>query len=43
MYLLWFNKKLIIYLDGPTYFSKDSKNHSSDDTWLQKNVAMLLK
>ena len=43
MYLLWFNKKFIIYLDGPTYFSKDSKNHSSDDTWLQKNVAMLLK
>ncbi|WZZ04087.1 hypothetical protein YC2023_090008 [Brassica napus] len=22
---------------GPTYFSKDSKNHSIDDTWLQKN------
>ena len=43
MYLLWFNKNLIIYLDGPTYFSKDSKNHYSDDTWLQKNVAMLLK
>ena len=32
MHLLWFNKKFIIYLDGPTYFSKDSKNHFSDDT-----------
>ena len=42
-YLLWFNKKLIIYLDGPIYFSKDSKNHSSDDIWLKKNVVMLLK
>ncbi|WZZ86664.1 hypothetical protein YC2023_115243 [Brassica napus] len=24
--------------DGPTYFSNDSKNHSSDDMWLQKEV-----
>ena len=29
-------KKLIICLDGPTYFSKDSKNHHSDDMWVQK-------
>ena len=43
MYVLWFNKKLIIFLDEPTFFSKDSKNHSSDDTLLQKNVSMLLK
>ena len=31
MHLLWFNKKLIIYLNVPTYFSKDFKNHYSDD------------
>ncbi|WZZ34911.1 hypothetical protein YC2023_018312 [Brassica napus] len=31
-------KVLIIYLDGPTYFSKDSKNDFGDDTWLQKNI-----
>ena len=29
-------------LDGPTYFYRNSKNHYSDDTWLQKNVVMLL-
>ena len=43
MYLLWVNKKLIIYLDGPIYFYKNSKNHFSDDTYLQKKVVMLLK
>ena len=36
-------KSLLYNLDGPTYFSKDSKNHSSDDMWLQKNIVMLLK
>ena len=25
-------KKLIIYFDGPIYFSKDSKNDCGDDT-----------
>ena len=29
-------KNIIIYLDKPTYFSKDSKNHFSGDTWLPK-------
>ena len=29
-------KKLIIYLNEPTYFSKDSKNHYSNDMCLQK-------
>ena len=29
-----FNKKLIIYLDGPTYFFKIFKNHCGDDMWL---------
>ena len=36
-------KNLIIKLDGPTYFSNDSKNHPSDDMWLQKEVVMFLK
>ena len=27
-------KKIIIYLNGQTYFSKDSKNHYGDETWL---------
>ncbi|WZY89239.1 hypothetical protein YC2023_045974 [Brassica napus] len=31
------------YDHEPTYFSKDSKNHSSDDTWLQKNVSAKLR
>ena len=31
-----------MFLDGPTYFSKDSKNHPNDNTWLPKNIAMLL-
>ena len=29
-------KKLVIYLDEPTYFSKDSKTLCGDDTWLHK-------
>ena len=33
-------KKYNIYLYGPTYFSKNSKNHSSNDTWLRKHVVM---
>ena len=28
--------KNIICLGGPIYFLNDFKNHSSDDTWLQK-------
>ena len=36
-----FNKKYNIYLYGPTYFSKDSKNQPSDDTWLRKHVVIL--
>ena len=31
-----------MFLDGPTYFSMDSKNHSSDNTWLQKKYCILL-
>ncbi|WZZ37424.1 hypothetical protein YC2023_020825 [Brassica napus] len=31
-----------IFLYGPTYFSNNSKNHSSDDMWLQKEVKFLL-
>lgn len=34
-------KILFIYLDEPTYFYDDSKNHTSDDTWLRKHVVML--
>ena len=34
-------EKLIIYLDGPTCFSKDSKTDFGDDTWVQKKVVML--
>ncbi|WZZ90443.1 hypothetical protein YC2023_119022 [Brassica napus] len=26
------------YSDGPTHFSNNSKNHPSDDMWLQKEV-----
>ena len=29
--------------NGETYFSNVSKNHSSDDMWLQKEDVMLLK
>ena len=36
----YFNKKYIIYLYRTTYFSKDSKNHPSDDTWLRKHIVM---
>ena len=35
-------KKYNIYLDEPTYFSKDSKNHYSDDTLQHSNLVMLL-
>ena len=28
------DKKLIIYLDGPTFFYKDFKTHCGDDTGL---------
>ena len=26
---------IYVYMDGPIDFSKDPKNHHSDDTWLQ--------
>ena len=32
----------IIYLDEPTYFSKNSKNHPNDNMWLSKYVIILL-
>ena len=31
-----------ICLNEPTYFSKNYKNHPSDDTLLQKNIVMIL-
>ena len=35
-------KKIIIYFDGPIYFFDNSKNHSSSDMLVQKNVVMFL-
>ncbi|WZZ77627.1 hypothetical protein YC2023_098199 [Brassica napus] len=39
--VLWLEEYMSLeeYFDGPTYFSSNSKNHPSDDMWLQKEVA----
>ena len=36
-------KKTYYIFRWTNLFSKNSKNYSSDDTWLQKNVVMLPK
>ena len=35
----YFNKKIIVYLDRLTYFSKNFKNYYSDNTFLRKKMS----